>query len=243
MRESKFDDLCKKMTDWINKSGRVYTEMGGEYWGNGIPLMHDEYATLPEKQCHVIDNGYVVKFSPSDSGLRTLCNGDYPDSVSFVFASISGRAVEEIPGLEEKNVGVLRELGFTKENGFYVPEHVSFGIMRILGGLAVNPQGNGWTITEDLSCGGEYVVSEVFPYFFAQFKNRKEFTESYRRHVDKLVELCQTGKMKITTCGHHPTMDLWAAADSMLLTRQKDNIGEIAIGDLNHYILSREDTK
>ena len=60
-------------------------------------------------------------------------------------------------GYEEHNVTVLREHGFT------VPEHQVFGVVLEEGVVKVNLGKEGWTITEDLSEGGVYQVSDIMP--------------------------------------------------------------------------------
>src|SRR3989338_4450602 len=85
-----------------------------------------------------LGNGYVVKIIPQRD--RRL---DYIDLILIVSESQARQ--------EETNVRTLRNNGFIKENGFYIPDHKVIGVKIIDGKIKVDEMGFGLTLCEDAS--------------------------------------------------------------------------------------------
>jgi len=138
---------------------------------------------------------------------------------------------------EESNVDVLDNYGFTREKGFIVPRHKVVGIKSKDGEIYVDRNGKGLTISEDVSEDGKYNIGDIEPLHFGTLSNRLDFAESYRIHMDGLLELCSDSSVTPKIHDHSdPEIpdDPKRPISKMPLLRQRDNIGKIVIGDLDH---------
>lgn len=134
---------------------------------------------------------------------------------------------------EERNVKVLRSRGFTRENGFFVPEHKVVGVHLVDGAAKVDSDGEGWVIVEDASENGAYNVSDIEPYHFAILDNRAEVFESYIYHVNELLSLCRDTSLKVGFHKHGRAEEPVEPLSRMLLLKERDGMGDIVIGDLD----------
>lgn len=173
-----------------------------------------------------LGNGYIAKFEPTEE-----MNGSF-----FTLASQKGCRDNSF---EEENVRVLREKGFTQENGLYVPEHKVIGVSIVKNEVKLDTSGYGWVITEDISEGGLYTVGDVQPYHLVLLNNRQEFTEIYTRGLEMLGQLIQDPRFNPTVYRHGRPKNPIPALSKMLLSKVKDNVGKIVVGDLNNIRFDR----
>ena len=231
MDAEKLEKLYILIEKWIDDSKAEWEGFREELNSGRLPLRLD-FSLSEDRQCHLIDNGYLVKIFP--------VGGPYTVGKNYFFASCPLDVLSVVDKSEENNIQLLREFGFTKEKGFYIPEHKVVGIDLIDGKAKVNPDGSGWTITEDLSNGGEYSVTDVSPYHFAVLNNRSDFTASYIRHIQELLAFCRNPKIKVDN-NSHTIHNLPETLSRFLFTKQKNNLGEIVIGDLDNLQFYRTD--
>ena len=185
--------------------------------------VHEERLGLKGRIPIRIGGGYVVKIALEHSFPNSYGNLFYRHRTNFF-----GRKHEE------SNVRFLLEHGFTKENGFTVPDHKVVGVKLEDGKAKVDPNGNGWTITEDASENGTYNVNDIMPYHFAVLRNRYQFAEQYFRHMKLFLELCHDEKVDIYFHRHGKPDNPIPAISAMLLLKEKDGNGRVIIGDLDN---------
>ena len=167
-----------------------------------------------------LGNGYLGKFFPEGE----LSN--------LFFYNLVGNSLDN--RFEEQNMGVLRDHGFTEENGFFVPEHKIVGISIQDRIPKVDQNGHGWAIVEDVSQGGVYEVIDIMPHHFVMLDNRVEFYEAYKRNIWKLFELYNDPTINPSVYRHGTPKNPVETLSKMLLAKVKDNKGEIIVGDLNN---------
>ncbi len=138
--------------------------------------------------------------------------------------------------IEEDNVRILRKYGFTAKNGFLVPEHKVVGIYFDEERIKVDANGYGITITEDLSNGGNCNVADFEPQLFTALQNGEALRRDYQRHAQALFDLYNNPKIKATVNRHGAPKYPKRFIDRMLLVVIKENIGELAIADLDNLI-------
>jgi hypothetical protein len=177
-----------------------------------------------------LGNGYIVKIALGGGTVVSSEDGHHKE-----FYIIDWPLLERPSDkFQEKNVQILLNNGFVRENGFYVLPHKVVGVKIVDGEAHVDPDGNDWTIVEDVSENGKYNISDIYPYHFAQLKNRHDFIESYYRHVSKLMELYSNPNIDVDICRHGRPEKPLEPISRMLLLKEKDNLGEIIIGDLDN---------
>ena len=139
--------------------------------------------------------------------------------------------------IEEDNVKQLRRHGFTKDKGFWVPDHKVVGVNIEDGLINVDEDKYGLTITEDLTEDGEYTVTDIDPTYFSTLENAQEFWDDYLRHMGALLALCYDPAINATINRHERiTGNPIIPIHRTLLARIKDNRGEIVIGDLDNIV-------
>jgi hypothetical protein len=168
-----------------------------------------------------LNNGYVVKVRPE--------RNKEIDYIEFITKLSQVAAFQE-----ETNVVTLRENGFTKENGFYVPNHKVIGLQNIEGIIKIDTEGKGLTISEDISENGKYLVKDIDPIMFYQLDNKEEFLSEYKRHLDALLQLYYNPNIYATINRHGKPNNPLEPISRMLLSKIKDNKGQIIIGDLDN---------
>ena len=173
-------------------------------------------------------NGYGLKF-------RAFVIKSKPTPIEFS-GNIEGTLAHHI---EEDNESMLRKYGFTRENGFWVPKHRVIGLELVEGKIKVNPQGRGFTLTEDASENGTYQVKDIIPEMFQQLQNGEEFEQSYQRHLFWLGWLYHHPEIHVSIRRHGTLENPKEAISRMLLARIKDNVGEIFIGDLDNLVFDK----
>lgn len=178
-----------------------------------------------------LGNGYVVKVNIEDSIAISE-----QQKKAFYLNVIEGSIIEGLKEnkFEESNVELLLSKGFTKKNGFYVSHHKVVGVKIKEGKAHIDPEGEGLTITEDISEEGTYNILDIQPYHFAMLDNRKQFFQSYTKHLNKLLALCNDPNIIVDILRHGTPDNPEKPISKMLLLKEKDNIGEIVIGDLNN---------
>jgi|SRR3989344_3415866 len=178
-----------------------------------------------------LSNGYVIKTKPRGQiGGRTF---------HYVVCNPNDLRTEDRnqPDFqEEKNATILRQTGFTKERGFYVPDHRVIGLTIENGKIRVNPNGIDFTLAEDVSEDGTYKLDDVKPYHFVTLDNAGDFLDDYKRHIDALLGLYHNPKIRATIKRHGRPSNPVEPISRMLLARTKDNVGEIVIGDLDNIL-------
>lgn len=167
-----------------------------------------------------LGNGYIAKFVPTEE----LANVFF---YHFVGSTLDNR-------FEEDNVRVLKECGFTKENGFFVPKHKVIGVSIEKGVLKVDKKGYGWVIAEDVSEGGLYKVTDVMPHHFVMLDNCDEFRAAYERNLRKLLEAYNDPRIDPSVYRHETPIDPILTLSRMLLAKVSNKRGEIIVGDLNN---------
>ena len=172
-----------------------------------------------------LGNGYLAKFLPEDQ------------IAAIYFTLIENNVVDN--RFEEENVRILREAGFTEEEGFLVPDHKVMHVKLEDGVPKVNEELYGWVIVTDLTEDGQYEVTDVMPHHFVTLDNRQEFLEAYERNLKKLQELYVDPRFDVTVYRHASPKNPSLPLSRMLLARVKDNKGEVAIGDLNNLVFDR----
>ena len=228
------DSAYKALEDILNQSKSEVDRILGNNQRDFIQnkfLILEKYIPAVDSDHRVplsLTQGYLVKMT-INIGYYTINNGKTP--IRFFTRDYDKIGMERF---QEANVQLLLNRGFTKENGFYVPLHKVVGVKIVDGKAQVDPQGDGWTITEDISEGGTYHISDIAPYHFATLNNRQAFTESYWRHITKLLELCDDPSLDIDIYRHGRPKNLIEPISKMLLLKERDNVGEIIIGDLNN---------
>ena len=228
------DSAYKALEDLLNQSK---SEADRSSANNQHYSMQDKFLILGKYFPAVDSNhrvpiplgqGYLVKMK-INTGQYRIFNGD--QTTVFYTRNFGAIGMDKF---QEANVQLLSNRGFTKENGFYVPLHKVVGVKMVNGKAQVDPQGDGWTITEDISEGGTYHISDIAPYHFATLNNRQAFTESYWRHITKLLELCDDPSLDIDIYRHGRPKNPVEPISKMLLLKEKGNIGETVVGDLNN---------
>ena len=174
-----------------------------------------------QRVCLCLDNGYAAK-------VLVFGREKFYYSVSNPFMSQFQAHQEEI------NAETLRFFGFTKENGFYVPDHKVVGWQLNSGIVKINPKGIGIAITEDLTENGMYQVTDIRPLDFYLLSNREEFAAEYHRHLEGLLDLYRNPCVFATINRHGRPDNPIEPISRMLLKRVKDGKGEIVIGDLDN---------
>jgi len=224
-----YDSLKNRLDEsWQNAEKAL---KGSSYWRDSrvwIVRKLGEFFGLFDQNRQVVSlgNGYVLKCHLKET------IGD--DKFDYYWANPDNHTEERRP--DEKNASFLVEKGFTREKGFYVPYHKDVGVEIVDGKANLDLMGSYWTITEDLSEGGEYQVTDVFPHHFATLRNREDFTASYLRHMDSLTELCNLPNVSATILNHGTPRHLPTPLSRMLLLKEKENYGQIVIGDLDHLV-------
>jgi len=170
-----------------------------------------------------LGNGYVVKIRPW---------GNKDTS----YAALRPMQNKNMNYIEEENLNVLRKFGFTKENGFWVPEHKIVGLSLEDGRIKIDQEGYGTTIAEDLSEGGAYDVVGIEERLFTSLDNGEEFCQEYERHISALLELYHDPRIKPSINRHGTPGNPTESISRMLLARIKNNRGEIVIGDLDNLV-------
>ncbi len=168
-----------------------------------------------------LNNGYVIKVRPERN--KEL---DYIDLITM--------QSEVAAFQEETNVITLRNNGFTKENGFYIPNHKVIGLKNIEGVIKIDREGSGLTICEDASENGKYLIRDIEPILFYQLDNKEEFLYEYQRHLNALLQLYHNPQINATIRRHGKPDNPIEPISKMLLSKVKDNKGQIIIGDLDN---------
>ena len=140
---------------------------------------------------------------------------------------------------EETNVELLREYGFTKQNGFLVPDHKIVGLRIENNQIKIDPKGIGLTIADDLSGNGTYLVSDISEVLIDDLDNAEEFTTNYQRHIEALLSFYHHPEIIGSINRHSPPENPLNSIKRMLLARVKDKVGEIAIGDLDNIFFEK----
>ncbi|MFC1682521.1 hypothetical protein ACFL0X_02805 [Nanoarchaeota archaeon] len=173
-----------------------------------------------------LGNGYLAKFVPAE------------DLSNVFFYHLAGDCPDN--RFEEDSVRVLRDYGFTEENGFFVPEHKVVGVSIVDGVPKVDEKRYGWVIVEDVSEGGLYEVTDVMPHHFEMLDNGREFGVAYGRNLRKLLELYNDPTIAPSVYRHGTPKNPVQTLSKMLLTKVRDNKGEIVVGDLNNVRFDRK---
>ena len=182
-----------------------------------------------------LDNGYAVKMRP---------RGQIEGSFHTVFCSPNQfrlKKPKHVGFQEEANAKLLRKYGFTSQQGYYLPEHQVIGLEIEDGGIRVNENGVGFSITDDISEGGKYKVSDVKPYFFLALDNGIALFESYKRHVEALLDFYNNPHIVASINRHGEVTNPIRPLSSMLLVRTFQNTGEIFIGDLDNILFEEKE--
>ena len=245
IERGKYDEtkIDRETLDYFARVGLPITTPRGN--DDGIFLEFEEHGgkrsinprtDYAQRVCIPLGGGYVAK-SPLPCP-ETIMRNWYIFN-SDIISSCTGRDGRVI-SVDEETYAVLHQNGFSVANGFLMPKPVEVGVgLDSSGKLNVKPRGYGWIIQEDMSCGGEYEVTDILPHHFVTLENRADFFASYRRHLEALLAFSDTCEISVR---RHPSSlnDYTLALSKMLLARVKENRGEIFIGDFNNLVFDEK---
>ena len=108
------------------------------------------------------------------------------------------------------------------------------------GEISVDKTSYGIVIAEDVSENGSYQVTDVMAHHFICLKNSSELLQTYKTHIERLLEIYNDPRIKPSIHRHGKPEDPMPALSRMLLIRIKDNTGELVIGDLDNIVFDKK---